>query len=292
MPEACWPIVCIEKQMIERPIPVSGEMLPAIGIGSWIQFDVAADSPERIKLLKVLHEMKTGGARVIDTSPMYGKAEQRIGELTNATSYPDYFFFATKIWTTGYDQGVDQMESSLEKLKRKTIDLVQVHNMQDWQTHIQSVNNWKAEGRVRYSGVTHYLDNAHEQLEEIVRSRSVDFVQFNYSLLSRNAENKLLPACRDNGVAVIINEPFEKGRLFKRVKGKKIPDWARDFEISNWASFFLKYILAEPAVTCVIPGTSEPDHMKDILSSGEGPLPDDRTRKMMVEFVEGLQKRY
>ena len=170
----------------------------------------------------------------------------------------------------------------MDKMKRSTMDLVQVHNMQDCQTHIQSVKALKRQGRVRYSGVTHYRDSAHEELEKIVRAKTGDFVQFNYSILSRHAEKRLLPVCRDSGVAVIINEPFEKGSLFRKVHQKKLPDWASALDIYNWAAFFLKYIVADEAVACVIPGTSEPAHMRDILSAANGALPDKFTRKKMI----------
>jgi diketogulonate reductase-like aldo/keto reductase len=271
--------------MLERIIPVSGEALPAIGLGSWIQFDVGKTSPEKENLLEVLKLLHKSGGKLIDSSPMYGRSEEVIGELTSETDFRDELFYATKVWITGRENGIKQMHESIKKMKRNKMDLIQVHNLKDWETHIATLNDWKKDGLVRYTGVTHYRDSAHEDLEAVVRSKSVDFVQFNYSILSVNAEKRLLPACRDNGVAAIINEPLEKGSLFKMVKGKEIPAFAKEMQIKNWAAFFLKYILGEPAVTCIIPGTSEPVHMKQILSAGVGPVPDEKMRKEMREWM-------
>lgn len=272
--------------MIERQIPASGEKLTVIGIGSWIQFDVKADAAEKERLTEVLHVMHRGGGRLIDSSPMYGNAEAVIGELTSVLPFVDEFFYATKVWTNGRLNGITQMENSLRLMRRKSMDLVQVHNMQDWQTHLETLNVWKQEGKVRYAGITHYRDSAHAEIEKIVKSRGVDFAQFNYSILSRNAERTLLSTCRDHGVAVIINEPLDKGRVFERVQGRKLPSWAKDIDVHNWAAFFLKYILAEQAVTCVIPGTSNPDHMRNILEAADGVMPDEQMRAKMRAFIE------
>lgn len=272
--------------MLERVIPVSGEKIPVIGVGSWIQFDVDAHSPEKENLKEVLKLMHKKGARVIDSSPMYGRSEQVIGELTSSLPFGDEFFYATKVWTTGKENGIAQINRSLNNMNRKTMDLIQVHNMQDWQTHIDTLNEWKKDGKVRYTGVTHYRDSAHAALEKIVRTKAVDFVQFNYSIISRNAERTLLDACKDNGIAVLVNEPLEKGMLFKKMQGRKIPVWANELNVNSWAAFFLKYVLANEAVTCVIPGTSNPAHMQQILEAGEGPLPDQQMRERMRKFMD------
>lgn len=274
--------------MIERAIPSTGEKIPVIGLGTWQQFDVGAHSPERESLVEVLKVMILHGGRLIDSSPMYGKAEAMVGELTEASGLKDQFFYATKVWTNGRQNGISQMECSFRKMKRNTMDLLQIHNLLDWQTHLNTLHKWKAEGKIRYAGVTHYTVSAHDELERIVRSKAVDFVQFNYSVRVRNAEKSLLKACQDNGVAVIINEPFEKGNLLRAVKDKPLPEWAFDYDINNWESFFLKYILADPAVTCVIPGTSNPGHMINNTGAGEGILPDEPGRRRMIEFVESL----
>ncbi|WP_439581438.1 aldo/keto reductase [Dyadobacter bucti] len=277
-----------DKMILQRAIPATGEKIPAVGLGSWQQFDVGASAGERASLKEVIQKMNELGGKVIDASPMYGRAEHVIGDLTRDLKLNDQFFLATKVWTTGKQAGIDQMNESLQKMDRKTMDLMQIHNLQDWQTHLKTLRDWKSQGRIRYIGITHYTDSAHARLEEIVKSKAVDFVQFNYSIRSRNAEKSLLNAARDNGVAVIINEPFEQGALFRAVKGKDLPAWAADYDISSWAQLFLKYILGNEAVTCVIPGTSEVKHLTDNLGAGLGRLPDQAGRKKMVEWITNL----
>jgi len=277
-----------KQAMLTRLIPSTGEKLPVIGLGSWQQFDVGSSSDERNPLKEVLKSMHEAGGKVIDASPMYGRSEQVIGDLTEEIKLNDQFFFATKVWTTGKQSGIDQMNDSFRKMKRKTMDLMQVHNLQDWQTHLKTLKDWKSEGKVRYIGVTHYTDSAHAHLEQIVKSKAVDFVQFNYSIRSRNAEKSLLNAAKDNGVAVIINEPFDQGALFRSVKGKELPDWATDYEINSWAQYFLKYILSNTAVTCVIPGTSDVKHLVDNMGAGLGKLPDENGRKKMAAWITSI----
>ncbi|OJV12881.1 MAG: aldo/keto reductase [Dyadobacter sp. 50-39] len=276
------------KMILERKIPSTGERLPVVGLGSWQQFDVGPGAAERAPLKAVLQKMQGMGGRLIDASPMYGRAEQVIGDLTTDLNLNDRFFFATKVWTTGKQEGIDQMSASLRKMKRKKIDLMQVHNLQDWETHLKTLKDWKAEGKIRYVGITHYTDASHARLEQIVKSENIDFVQFNYSIRSRNAEKSLLKAARDRGVAVIINEPFEQGALFRAVKGKELPGWASDYDIKSWAQFFLKYIISNDAVTCVIPGTSDVKHLVDNLAAGEGRLPDEAGRNKMREWIVGI----
>ncbi|NIJ54364.1 aldo/keto reductase [Dyadobacter arcticus] len=275
-----------QKMLIERKIPSTGEKLPVVGLGSWQQFDVGNDSIERNPLKEVLSRMHELGGKVIDASPMYGRAEEVIGDLTNELKMNDHFFLATKVWTTGKEQGIMQMNDSLRKMKRSKIDLMQIHNLQDWQTHLTTLKSWKEQGKVKYIGITHYTDSAHARLEQIVKSKAVDFVQFNYSIRSRNAEKSLLNAAKDNGVAVIINEPFEQGALFRAVKGKELPEWAADYDIKSWAQFFLKFILSNEAVTCVIPGTSDAKHLVDNISAGTGKLPDAAGRKKMLSWIQ------
>ncbi|ACT91580.1 aldo/keto reductase [Dyadobacter fermentans] len=275
------------KMILERKIPSTGERLPVVGLGSWQQFDVGTGA-ERNPLREVLQKMNEIGAKVIDASPMYGRAEQVIGDLTTDLKLNDRFFFATKVWTTGRQEGIDQMNASMQKMRRKKIDLMQVHNLQDWETHLKTLKEWKAAGKVRYIGITHYTDASHARLEQIVKSEDIDFVQFNYSIRSRNAEKSLLKAAKDKGVAVIINEPFEQGALFRAVKGKDLPAWAADYDIKTWAQFFLKYIVSNDAVTCVIPGTSDVKHLVDNLGAGEGRLPDEAGRKKMREWIAGV----
>lgn len=274
--------------MMQRAIPSTGEKLPVVGLGSWLQFDVGSAASERAPLKEVLVRMNQMGGRMIDSSPMYGRAEEVIGDLTTETGLADHFFYATKVWTTGREAGIAQMESSFRKMRRKTMDLMQVHNLTDYDTHLKTLNTWKKEGRIRYTGATHYAVSAHAALERLAKARAVDFLQFNYSIRVRNAEKSLLNAAMDNGIAVVINEPFDSGSLFGLVKGKQLPGWASDYAIKSWAQFFLKYILSHPAVTCVIPGTSDPAHLADNMGAGHGILPDEKGREKMRQLMEQL----
>lgn len=275
-----------QQTMLQREIPSTKERLPVVGLGSWIQFDVGKSETERQGLVQVLKSMNRLGGKLIDSSPMYGRAEEVIGDLTASSGYAGKFFYATKVWTTGRQAGIDQMNDSFRKMKRQKMDLMQVHNLQDWQTHIKTLKDWKEQGKIRYVGITHYTASAHDELERIVKSGVVDFVQFNYSIKVRNAEKSLLKAAKDHGVAVIINEPFDSGNLFKLVKGKNLPTWATDYDIKSWAQFFLKYILANTAVNCVIPGTSDEKHLIDNMAAGFGKLPDQAGLQKMIKFVE------
>ena len=269
--------------MLQREIPSSKKLIPVVGLGSWTTLHSESEAGRNV--IKFFAEQ---GGKLIDTSPMYGNAEQVIGNLTTDLNIADKLFYATKVWTQGKEEGVKQMESSMRKLKRSQLDLIQIHNLVDWQTHLKTLQQWKEEGKVRYLGITHYTTSSHDLLEQIIKTEKIDFVQFNYSIRVRNAERSLLPAARDRGVAVIINEPLEKGSLFKMVRGKPLPSWAAENDMNNWAQFFLKYVIAHPAVTCVIPATSNPKNLLDNMSAGNGKLPDENLRRRMVEFIEGL----
>ncbi len=269
--------------MIQRIIPSSGEKLPVIGLGTWQTFDV--DTDKYFALKNVLDEMHSGGGRLIDSSPMYGKSEKTIGNITANIDGRDDFFYATKVWTTGMLLGLQQMHTSMARMKRKTMDLVQIHNLTDWRTQLKTLRAWKEEGRIRYFGITHYTDAYHDDLERIMKAEKPDFVQFNYSITSRNAEKRLLGAAATLGIATIINRPFGEGRMFGQVKGKPLPDWAGEHGINSWSVYFLKYIISHPAVTCVIPATASVQHERDNVSAGTGELPDDATRKKMVEYL-------
>jgi diketogulonate reductase-like aldo/keto reductase len=274
--------------MIQRKIPSSGELLPVIGLGSWAQFDVGTSKEERTPLRDVLTNMEKEGGTLIDSSPMYGKSEQVIGDLTSQLPIAGKFFYATKVWTNGEQEGIAQMNDSMKKMRRATMDLMQIHNLVDWKTHVKTLRQWKGEGKIRYLGVTHYTVSSHEQLEQVIRSEKMDFVQFNYSICVRNAERRLLRAATETGTAVIINEPFEKGTLFQLVRGKQLPEWSREYGMKTWTEFFLKYIIADTAVNCVIPGTSNPQNVVANMSAGDGMLPDNEIRKRMVEFAGTL----
>ena len=274
--------------MLTRAIPSSGEKLPVIGLGTWQAFDVDLTTDNRRQLGEVLSLFVKLGGRVIDTSPMYGHAEDVIGELTTALGIRDKLFLATKVWTRGKENGVKSMERSMALLRAKRIDLMQVHNLVDVQTQLTTLREWKGQGRIRYLGITHYEAGAFADMEKIMRSEKLDFVQINYSLMEREAEERLLPLAQERGVAVIVNRPFGGGDLFSRTRSKPLPDWAADFDCRSWAQFFLKWIVAHSAVTCAIPATDKPRHLEDNIQGGIGALPDAKTRQRMVELVSAL----
>jgi diketogulonate reductase-like aldo/keto reductase len=273
---------------LKRAIPRSGELLPAVGVGTWQTFDVGPNDAARAELKEVLRELVALGGSVIDSSPMYGEAERVVGGLGHELGLRKSLFLATKVWTSGRDAGIRQMEQSLRLLRAEKLDLMQVHNLVDVATHTRTLQEWKASGRIRYLGITHYHDGAYRELERLVRTRDYDFVQLNYSMGEREADARLLAACAESGTAVIVNRPFSQASLFGRVKGKALPPWAADFDCASWAQFFLKWILGHSAVTCVIPGTSRVAHLRDNLQAGMGRLPDAAMRRRMVEHLERL----
>lgn len=276
-----FPMQSIRK----RKIGSNDETLPCVGLGTWQTFDVGENESSRKPLSEVLTTLVKSGASVIDSSPMYGNSEEVVGDLSQELKLNDALFIATKVWTTGKDAGIAQMQNSFRLLRRQKIDLMQVHNLVDWQVHLKTLQTWKEEGKIRYIGLTHYTDSVHETLRTIIEKNSIDFIQVNYSINSRNAEKNLLPAARDKGVAVLINRPFDEGALFQKVKSKPVPAYAKEFDCTTWGSFFLKYLLANPAVTCVIPGTSNPKHLVDNLSAGIGKLPNAlHLKKMLAEI--------
>jgi diketogulonate reductase-like aldo/keto reductase len=275
-------------QMLSRPIPASGETIPVVGLGTWRVFDVGGAQAERAPLRDVLKSLVELGGRVVDSSPMYGAAESVVGDLAGELAITDKLFLATKVWTSGRDAGVAQMEQSIKRLRARQLDLNQIHNLLDWRTHLKTLREWKAAGRIRYLGVTHYTSSAYDELERVLRAEALDFVQVNYSLGEREAERRILPLARDRGVAVLANRPFAEGGLFQRVRAQAVPPWAAEFDCESWAQFFLKWILAEPAVTCVIPGTSRPQHLVDNLKAAVGRLPDEAMRDRMVAHIAAV----
>jgi aryl-alcohol dehydrogenase-like predicted oxidoreductase len=271
--------------MPTRTIPSSGEKLPVIGLGTWQAFDVDLTSDSRRQLGDVLSLFVKLGGRVIDTSPMYGRAEKVIGDLTSALGIRDKVFLATKVWTRGKENGIKSMERSMTLLRAKKIDLMQVHNLVDVETQLATLREWKSQGRIRYLGITHYEAGAFADVEKIMRSEKLDFVQINYSIMEREAEDRLLPLAQERGIAVIVNRPFGGGDLFGRTRSKPLPDWAAQFDCRSWAQFFLKWIVANSAVTCAIPATDKPHHLEDNMMGGIGRLPDAKMRQRMVELV-------
>ena len=265
-----------------RKIPASGEELPLIGLGTSRTFEVGESSAERAPLRQVLEGFFASGARLIDTSPMYGTAEAVLGELMT----PDMHrraFLATKVWTRGARSGIEQMTHSAQLLKSARLDLIQVHNLLDLDTHLKTLREWQESGRVRYLGVTHYTVSAQSQLVRVLKREKLDFVQFNYSPVTRDAEKELLPLAAERGVAVLVNRPFEDGALFQAVRGKPLPAWAGDLDAASWGQLALKYIAAHPAVTCIIPATGKLAHLQDNLAAGRGRLPDTRQRAAIAQ---------
>jgi len=254
--------------MQQRGIPASGENLPVIGCGTWRGFDAPAQ--RRNDLEAVLRELFAAGGSVVDSSPMYGLAEDAVGDLLDRTGMRERAFVATKVWSRGRDAGIREMNESFALLRTTTIDLMQVHNLLDWRTQLATMRAWQAEGRIRYIGVTHYTSSAHDEIATILRGEELDFVQLNYAIDDRNAERELLPLAADRGVAVIVNLPFGGGGLLRRLARRELPAWAAEIGCTSWAQVLLKFVLAHPAVTCVIPGTSNPAHMRDNAAAGFG----------------------
>jgi len=274
--------------MLTRAIPSSGEKLPVIGLGTWQAFDVDLTADNRRQLEEVLSLFVKFGGRVIDSSPMYGRAEAVMGDLTATLGIRDKLFLATKVWTHGKESGIKSMERSMALLRTKRIDLMQVHNLVDVHTHLATLREWKEQGRIGYVGITHHEAGAFGEIEKLMRSEKLDFVQINYSLMEPEAEQSLLPLAHERGIAVLANRPFGAGDLFDKVRSKPLPDWASEFDCRSWAQFFLKWIVAHSAITCAIPATNKPRHLEDNMQGGTGRLPDPKTRRRMVEFVSSL----
>jgi len=274
--------------MLTRAIPSSREKLPVIGLGTWQTFDVDLASPERKALDEILSLFVKLGGKVVDSSPMYGRAEEVVGDIAAKLGLRDSLFLATKVWTRGKQAGIESMERSLARFRTKRLDLMQVHNLVDVGTHLATMREWKAQGRIRYLGVTHYSSSAYAEVENVLRNEKLDFLQINYSIMEREAEARILPLAQERGVAVIVNRPFGGGDLFGRVSAKPLPEWTAEFDCRSWAQFLLKWIVAHAAVTCAIPATNNPKHLEDNMHGGMGRLPDAKTRQRMVKFVSAL----
>jgi len=271
--------------MHQREIPSTRETLPVIGIGTWQTFDVGTGAA-REPLEQVLHAFAEMGGRVIDSSPMYGRSEEVVGDLVAKTGVPGKPFIATKVWTSGKDAGIRQMRESLKKLRVKVCDLMQVHNLLDVDAHLDTLAGWKKEGLVRYVGVTHYTASGAEDVARVISRRPVDFVQINYSVAERDAEKRLLPLCRDKGVAVIANRPFAGGDLFRRLRGTPLPPWAGEIDCASWAQLMLKFVVSHPAMTCAIPASAKPEHTRDNMAAGYGHMPDEAMRRRIAGALE------
>jgi diketogulonate reductase-like aldo/keto reductase len=274
--------------IITKPIPRTGESLPVIGLGTWQTFDVGPSESARAPLREVLREFVRLGGRVIDSSPMYGQSERVAGDLAAELTLHSQLFIATKVWTSGRAAGIGQMEESLRRLRTKRMDLMQIHNLVDWRSHLSTLRQWKKEGRIRYIGVTHYTASAYQQLAAVLDSEELDFVQLNYSIAEREAERRLLPLAADRRAAVLVNRPFAQAQLFNKVRGKPVPPWAKEIGCASWAQFFLKFVVSHPSVTCAIPATSKVQHLTDNMQAGMGQLPDAKMRERMARYVSEL----
>ena len=274
--------------LIQRSIPSSDELLPVIGMGTSRTFDTRADPRSLANLAAVMEAFFQGGGKAIDSSPMYGHAETRIGDVLHAIGKPPPLFAATKVWTSGEERGIAQMEESARRMRVEVFDLIAVHNLKDWKTQLATLKRWKAEGKVRYIGITTSHGRDHAELLEVMGSEPLDFVQFSYNIEDRDAEQALLPLARDRGIATMINRPFQRGSLFARSGDRPLPALAKDLDCSSWAQFYLKFILGHPAVTCIIPATASPSHMADNMLANVGRIPDANQRKDMLRIFKAL----
>jgi len=274
-----------KNYMARRIIPSTGELLPVIGLGTSRVFDTNLSEKSLNPRKEIVKALLDHGGSLIDTSPMYGRAEEVTGKIAQDLKINDRLFLATKVWIEGKEAGQIQMNASSKKLNKAVIDLMQIHNLLDWKTHIKTLYKWKEQGKINYIGISHFRSNAFNQIEKIITKERIDFAQFNYSIEEREAEKRLLPLCREKGVATLINRPFMRGKLFKAVARKKLPSWTYEYNVNTWSQFFLKFILANQAVTTVIPATSNPAHMIDNLIGGIGPIPEVGLQKKMVEVV-------
>lgn len=274
--------------IVKKSIPKTGETLPAMGLGTWQTFDVGASKSAREPLKAVLQEFVRAGGSVIDSSPMYAKSETVTGDLAAELGVQKQIFLATKVWTSGRDAGIRQMEESFRRLRAQRLDLMQVHNLLDYHTHLKTLRVWKEQGKVRYIGVTHYTASAYEELARVLAGEELDFVQLNYSFAEREAENRLLPLAAEKRIAVLVNRPLAAGGLFSKVRGKPLPPWSKEVGCASWGQFFLKFVISHPAVTCAIPATSKVEHLIDNMQAGRGTLPDAAARERMARYVAAL----
>jgi diketogulonate reductase-like aldo/keto reductase len=277
-----------DSGVVMRPIPGSGELIPVIGMGTSRTFDAGVDAPTMARLSDVMQAFFSGGGTVIDSSPMYGEAESRVGDVLRGMEPRPAVFAATKVWTEGREQGIAQMQQSAERMAVKRFDLIAVHNLVDWQTQLTTLRRWKEEGKVRYIGITTSHGRFHSELLEIMRREPLDFVQFTYNIGNRVAEEALLPLAQDRGIATMINRPFQRGSLFGRSSGQPLPEVAKDLGCDSWAQFFLKFIIGHPAVTNIIPATSKVHHMVDNMGANRGPVPDTEQRIEMLRAFDAL----
>ncbi|MBE9540079.1 MAG: aldo/keto reductase [Proteobacteria bacterium] len=276
------------SMLIQRPIPSSGELLPVIGMGTSITFDTDGSAETLAQLREVMQVFLVGKGTIIDSSPMYGNAETRVGEVLQSIEPQPEIFAATKVWTTGKEQGIAQMQESARRMGVERFDLIAIHNLKDWRTHLQTLKQWKEQGKVAYIGITTSHGRYHSELLDIMRSEPLDFVQFSYNIEDRTAEQELLPLAQDRGIATMINRPYQRGSLFGKSKGQALPDVATDLGCTSWGQFFLKFILGHPAATCIIPATSNAGHMSDNMQANFGRVPDTQQRAEMLRVFQAM----
>jgi len=277
-----------KETMNKRLIPSSGELLPVIGLGTWQTFDVGQSTSELDPLREVLKTLVENGGSLIDSSPMYGRSEKVVGQLTSELGIKEKIFEATKVWTSGQKEGEQQINDSFRLLQADPIELFQIHNLVDWPTQLQTLRRLKDNNKIKYIGLTHYHSGGYDNMEELMRTEQIDFIQINYNLAVRAAAERILPLAKDKGIAVLINRPYEGGTLFRKTKKLQLPEWASEFEADSWGQFFLKFILSNDAVTCVIPGTAKPHHMLDNVQAGYGMLPDKTQQAKMVKLLKSI----
>jgi diketogulonate reductase-like aldo/keto reductase len=278
-------LAAAQSDPVKNTIPSSGEKLAVIGLGTSRTFEVSEEQAAQSPLLDVMRAFFENGGQLIDSSPMYGSAEAVSGALLKALGKPPGLFSATKVWTYGKREGIEQMQRSMQRLGVERIDLMQIHNLRDWQVQLETLLEWKELGRIRYIGITTSNGRYHDELESILQNQPLDFVQFSYNIANRDAEQRLLPIARERGIATVINRPYQRGSLFRKVKGQPLPEWASEFDCASWGQFFLKFIASHPDVTCIIPATSKLKHMVDNMGAGFGRLPDASMRKRMIEVM-------
>jgi diketogulonate reductase-like aldo/keto reductase len=288
---ALWPLVATAQArgpVLTRRIPSTGELLPVIGLGSWITFNVGDDPVARDSCASVIRAFFDAGGRVIDSSPMYGSSQAVIGYGLSKLRMPSALFSADKVWTASDRAGPRQMEESRRRWGVSRFDLIQVHNLLNWEEHLPALFAMKATGRIRYVGITTSEGRRHDQIERLMRTQRLDFVQITYNVLDREAEQRILPLAADRGIAVIVNRPFREGALIRDVERHPLPPWAREIDCANWPQFLLKFIVSHPAVTCAIPATSNVAHVRENMGAAYGRLPDPATRRRMIAHVERL----
>ena len=275
-----------QNQMLRRTIPSSGESLPIIGLGTSRVFDVDPEDREELKIRKeIIEVLLNNGGSLVDTSPMYGQSEDLLGKILDDYPRRNELFLATKVWIKGKSEGEQQISESFKKMNTAKMELIQIHNLVDWKTQIKTLRQMKESGEISYIGITHYKSSAFKEMEDIIKKEPIDFAQFNYSIGERDAEERLLPICQEYGVATIINRPFMRGKLFRSFKNQTLPDWCKDYDINSWGQFFLKYIIANPAVTNIIPATSKSKNMLDNSIAGMGRVTDLKIQKRMLEML-------